>query len=186
MPHLSGKSSTSTSDEQNAVPDLVALAYPAHWGTYKQALIAGALRAAGLAEVLLVTEPAAAITDVALPAAIGVRTVLVYDFGGGSFDAAVMTRSATGEFAAVGIPQGLDWLGGDDFDQVIFSRVRDGVRLTDTVPADPEILTQMSRLRKGPAPRPRKPCRWTPRSPSRSPPPGTEPGSDWSAPNSTT
>ena len=57
------------SDEQNAVPDLVALAYPAHWGTYKQALIAGALRDAGLAEVLLVTEPAAAITDVALPAA---------------------------------------------------------------------------------------------------------------------
>ena len=59
-----------------------------------------------------------------------------------------MTRSATGEFATVGIPQGLDWLGGDDFDQAIFSRVRDGVRLTDTVPADPEILTQMSRLRE--------------------------------------
>ena len=136
------------SDEQNATPDLVALAYPAHWGTYKQALIAGALRDAGLAEVLLVTEPAAAITDAALPATGGVETVLVYDFGGGSFDAAVMTRSATGEFRTVGIPQGLDWLGGDDFDQAIFSRVRDGVRLTDTVPADPEILTQMSRLRE--------------------------------------
>ena len=148
MPHLSGKSSTRSPTSRTPIPDLVALAYPAHWGTYKQALIAGALRAAGLAEVLLVTEPAAAITDAALPAAIGVQTVLVYDFGGGSFDAAVMTRSATGEFAAVGIPQGLDWLGGDDFDQAIFSRVRDGVRLTDTVPADPEILTQMSRLRE--------------------------------------
>lgn len=136
------------SDEQNATPDLVALAYPAHWGTYKQALIAGALRDAGLAEVLLVTEPAAAITDAGLPATGGVETVLVYDFGGGSFDAAVMTRSVTGEFRTVGIPQGLDWLGGDDFDQAIFSRVRDGVRLTDTVPADPEILTQMSRLRE--------------------------------------
>jgi len=136
------------SDEQNATPDLVALAYPAHWGNYKQALIAGALRDAGLAEVLLVTEPAAAITDAALPATGGVETVLVYDFGGGSFDAAVMTRSANGEFRTVGIPQGLDWLGGDDFDQAIFSRVRDGVRLTDTVPADPEILTQMSRLRE--------------------------------------
>ena len=136
------------SDEQNATPDLVALAYPAHWGNYKQALIAGALRDAGLAEVLLVTEPAAAITDAALPATGGVETVLVYDLGGGSFDAAVMTRSANGEFRTVGIPQGLDWLGGDDFDQAIFSRVRDGVRLTDTVPADPEILTQMSRLRE--------------------------------------
>ena len=135
------------SDEQNATPDLVALAHPAHWGPYKQALLAEALRDAGLPEVLLVTEPAAAITNAVLPDVGAVETVLVYDLGGGSFDAAVMTRSTDGRFRTVGIPQGIDWLGGDDFDQAIFTRVREGVRLSDGDPADPEFLAQMGRLR---------------------------------------
>lgn len=135
-------------DEQNVTPDLVALAHPAHWGPYKQALLADALRDAGLPEVLLVPEPAAAVRNAVVPATGAIGTVLVYDLGGGSFDAAVMTRSAAGEFHAVGIPQGLDWLGGDDFDQAIFTRVREGVRLQDRDPADPEALAQMARLRE--------------------------------------
>jgi hypothetical protein len=124
-------------------PQLVTLTYPARWGGERTgqlrrafAAAAGSLpgraRAAGLPgpvaaaagavpEPVLVAEPVAAAHHYAaghgLP---GGSCLAVYDLGGGTFDTAVVARSAAGtlEVRAEG---GLADLGGEDFDAALFA-----------------------------------------------------------------
>lgn len=135
-------------DHEGGAPDAVAVTYPAQWGPYKQALLAEALVDAGLNDVLLVSETVAAIMNAALVANSPMNTAVVYDLGGGSFDAAVMTRGTDGGFEMVGTPQGIEWLGGSDFDQAIFTRVREAAGLENVDATDQVLLTEMRRLRR--------------------------------------
>jgi molecular chaperone DnaK (HSP70) len=73
--------------------------------------------------VELRTEPEAA----AISYAAGERmadgdVVAVYDLGGGTFDAAVLRRTAGG-FELLGRPEGIEQLGGADFDEAVFDHV---------------------------------------------------------------
>ncbi|MFL6119696.1 Hsp70 family protein [Actinophytocola sp.] len=116
------------SEREGATPEGVALTHPASWGRHKCTLLTGALAAQGIGSVRLVPEPAAAAfayaatRDVPPGAAIA-----VYDLGGGTFDAAVVRRLADGGFVLAGRPQGIEALGGVDFDQAVFAHVRAAV-----------------------------------------------------------
>ena len=69
------------------------------------------------------TEPEAAAAQYAAQTRInpGDR-VAVYDLGGGTFDACVLEKTATG-FRALGTPEGVEHLGGVDFDEAVLRHV---------------------------------------------------------------
>jgi actin-like ATPase involved in cell morphogenesis len=131
-------------------PDSVAIAHPANWGPYKIELLGQAVQLAGLAGARFVTEPEAA----AVHFAAGERLedgdlVAVYDLGGGTFDAAVLRRVAGG-FETLGEPQGIERLGGIDFDEAVLSHVRStvGDALAQLDPADQASRAAIMRLRE--------------------------------------
>ncbi len=78
-------------------PSRVALTHPANWGPYKRDLMRQAAQRAGIAPVSLLTEPEAAAACYAATERVEVgSTIAVYDLGGGTFDAAVLRKTATG------------------------------------------------------------------------------------------
>ena len=99
---------------------------------HKKDLLARALAAQGLS-VTFLAEPQAAALHYASTERVGVgSTIAVYDLGGGTFDAAVVRKgdAAAGAgpagFGLLGRPEGLERLGGIDFDEVVFEHVRAG------------------------------------------------------------
>ena len=75
--------------------------------------------------------------------------VAVYDLGGGTFDAAVLRRTATG-FELLGQPEGIEHLGGVDVDAAVFSHVAralDGA-LDELDVDDPDVTAAVQRLRQ--------------------------------------
>ena len=134
-----------------SLPAHLCLTHPANWGPYKTDLLRQAVRLADLElPVTLTTEPEAAAISYAqtrpLPPG---ATVAVYDLGGGTFDAAVLRRASDG-FAILGQPEGIEHLGGLDFDAAVFDHVRQslGDQLADLDEDDPATLTAVSRLRE--------------------------------------
>jgi actin-like ATPase involved in cell morphogenesis len=101
----------------------VTLTHPATWGEYKLDLLREAGRVAGLGGVRLVPEPVAAAGHYARLGRLRAGdTVAVYDFGGGTFDAAVVRLGADGP-ELLGRAEGLDRLGGVDLDQAVLAHV---------------------------------------------------------------
>ena len=74
--------------------------------------------------------------------------VAVYDLGGGTFDAALLRKTAT-SFEVVGAPEGIEHLGGIDVDDAVFEHVKrslDGaVERLD--PTDPAAVRALHHLR---------------------------------------
>ena len=130
--------------------DSVTVSHPANWGQYKRDLLQQSLRLAGLTEAETITEPEAAAIYYASNERVEPGTIVaVYDLGGGTFDAAVLRKTAEG-FEIMGRPEGIERLGGIDFDQAILARVdrsTDGA-LSALDPADPANAKAASRLRE--------------------------------------
>ena len=110
-------------ERQGAAPQGITITHPANWGGYKLELLEQSIRAAGLTDVKMITEPEAAVLHYAqlerVPAG---SLVAVFDLGGGTFDAAIVRKTETGtEF--IGRPEGIERLGGIDFDQAVFAFV---------------------------------------------------------------
>ncbi|GAA3243602.1 Hsp70 family protein [Dactylosporangium siamense] len=122
-------------------PETVVLTYPAAWGPRRRAVLLDAARLAGLGTPQLVPEPVAAAgffvaaTGAAVP--VGSR-VVVYDFGAGTFDASVVTRTATGWDVIAS--EGLDDAGGLDVDTAIVDYL--GTVHTATHPQEMRRLVQ--------------------------------------------
>jgi molecular chaperone DnaK (HSP70) len=139
------------SEREGAPPAGLALTHPASWGRHKCALLTEALAAQGVGSVRLVPEPAAAAfayaasRDVAPGAAVG-----VYDLGGGTFDAAIVRRLDDGGFQLAGQPEGIESLGGVDFDEAVFAHVRAtvGTQWTELDFDDPLVRTAAAALRR--------------------------------------
>jgi hypothetical protein len=76
-------------------------------------------------------------------------TIAVYDLGGGTFDAAVVHKDGAG-FGLLGRPEGLERLGGVDFDEVIFEHVRRGLpeAFDGLDDADPRTLSAIAAIRR--------------------------------------
>ena len=97
------------------------------YGAYKLDLLQQAVRQADIGPVTLLTEPEAAALDYARQERVPSGTVIaVYDFGGGTFDATILRKTDDG-FEPLGQPEGLERLGGIDFDEALFRRAMEHV-----------------------------------------------------------
>ncbi len=137
-------------ERQGGPPDTVALTHPANWGQFKLDLLRHAAASCGLDEVRLVSEPVAAAVDYAAGSGVAPGDVVaVYDLGGGTFDAAVLRRTATG-FETLGEPVGLERLGGIDFDHAVVAHVERTMADTFATldPNDPDLAAALVRLRQ--------------------------------------
>ena len=148
-------------EREGAFPDRVTVTHPANWGPYKLDLlgkmadIADPGRIGPLRRLRTASEPeAAALAYASTERVEPGEVVAVYDLGGGTFDAAVLAKTATG-FELLGPPQGIERLGGIDFDEAIFSFVLRAVdadrslSVLETLdPDDPTTQSAVARLRQ--------------------------------------
>ena len=134
---------------EGEAPDHVGITHPANWGPYKIDLLQQAVRLADIGAVTFVTEPEAAAIYYASNERVDPGTVIAaYDLGGGTFDAAVLEKTESG-FKILGVPEGIERLGGIDFDHAVFAHVNralDGA-LDELDPADENDVAALGRLR---------------------------------------
>jgi actin-like ATPase involved in cell morphogenesis len=137
-------------DTEGEPPDRVVLTHPANWGPFRRALFEEVPRYAGLTNPPMVTEPEAAAAHYARSRQLADGAIVaVYDLGGGTFDATVL-RKLPGGVEILGIPEGIERLGGVDFDEAILSHVdyvADGA-LSELDRRDPQIVVALARLRQ--------------------------------------
>jgi molecular chaperone DnaK len=107
----------------------------------KQATRTAAYRA-GLTPIELLPEPtAAAISYGFSPDSSDVKTILVYDFGGGTFDASLITATGT-EFIELGKAGDL-WLGGDNIDEELINFVKNQVKQEEGIDNIDALIERM-------------------------------------------
>ncbi|KWV34656.1 Hsp70 family protein [Micromonospora rifamycinica] len=134
-------------------PDLVVLAVPAAWAGYQQGLLRHAATLAGFdpLTVRLVAEPLAAAAQVLAEVGPAPLTALFCDFGGGTFDCAVVNRSRQGDWQVFGPPGGRADLGGGLLDRLIQDIVRQSfpgpaAALLDGPAVDPDTFRRRLQL----------------------------------------
>ncbi|MDG6105642.1 Hsp70 family protein [Dactylosporangium aurantiacum] len=120
--------------EVTRTPPPVVLTYPASWAYTRRTLLQEAATRAGWRQVTLVPEPVAAaryfISALNHPLPRGAAMV-VYDFGGGTVDIAVVRHDEAG-FTVIGAG-GLEDVGGLDLDATLVEHVGGLLRRTDPV-----------------------------------------------------
>jgi len=137
-------------EQQGEEPRAIALTHPANWGHYKLDLLTQAVRQVDLDAALLLAEPVAAATFYASQRRLEPDSVVaVYDLGGGTFDAAAVRRTGDG-FEIIGSPEGIERLGGIDFDEAVFAHVRQAVgdAIDRLDPEEPAAQAAVARLRQ--------------------------------------
>ncbi|MET7420972.1 Hsp70 family protein [Dactylosporangium sp. NPDC005555] len=103
----------------------VTLTHPAAWGVSRRLALVEGATIAGLPQPALMPEPVAAahyFAGVLQRPLTAEQGLLVYDFGGGTFDASVVTRA--GEGFDVRAVDGIDDLGGIDLDALIVDHAK--------------------------------------------------------------
>jgi molecular chaperone DnaK len=138
-------------EREGEAPAAVILTHPAGWGEYKKALLREALAGVGLAGVDLISEPAAAALHYATQERVDAGSVIaVYDLGGGTFDIALLRKNDSDSFDSLGHPEGLERLGGADFDEAVFRHVvaSSGGVFSSIDVDDSSVLVALNRLRR--------------------------------------
>ncbi|MGH3915117.1 MAG: Hsp70 family protein [Pseudonocardiaceae bacterium] len=138
-------------DREGAAPKQIAITHPAGWGPFKKELLRTALTTSGLDNLTFLAEPEAAAVSYAAQARVEVgTTIAVYDLGGGTFDAAVVRKTGAGSFTLLGSADGIEQLGGADFDEAVFTHVQAslGDQLDGLDVEDPNVLSGLARLRR--------------------------------------
>jgi molecular chaperone DnaK (HSP70) len=110
---------------QGAIENAV-ITVPATYQQYKRNLMQKAAEAAGFSSVKLLEEPVAAAIYYThqnknkLPDG---KKILVYDLGGGTFDATLIKQEAA-KYQILSTPTGLEHCGGTDFDRLIYDDIK--------------------------------------------------------------
>ena len=102
-----------------------------------------------MSDAQLMSEPEAAAASYANEERVAAGEVIaVYDLGGGTFNTTVMRRTATG-FEIMGRPDGIERLGGVDFDAAVFGFVAEalGPDFDELDPTDDEVALSMLETR---------------------------------------
>ena len=138
------------SEREGGPPRTIAVSHPANWGPYKRELLTQAIRLADIGDAATISEPEAAAIYYASNERIDVgATIAVYDLGGGTFDAAVLRKTVDG-WEVLGSPEGIERLGGIDFDEAVFNHVRRS--LAEEFAAldlnDPAAMAAVARVRE--------------------------------------
>ena len=131
-------------------PDRVVLTHPANWGPNRCREFGEVPILAGLETPPTVTEPAAAAAFYSSTHELmDGETLAVYDLGGGTFDATVL-RARDGGVEILGTPEGIERLGGVDFDEAILTHVNYvlGGALDEVDLSDPQTTSAMAHLRQ--------------------------------------
>ena len=145
--HVVRMANESLLEQRQATTRLVSLAYPATFSSADRRALVGAVEGATLEDgrhvevVGTIMEPAAAALEYLArrdPGG-GARTVLVYDLGGGTFDATALTAYPEGEEGAGGaryfyrehLTEGIPDLGGEDFSAALRGIIERAVRESD-------------------------------------------------------
>jgi parallel beta-helix repeat protein len=109
------------------VPSLTGavITVPATYQAYKRKLMQEACAKAGFSQVELLEEPVAAAIYYSHEARVDDGDIiLVYDLGGGTFDASLIQKQGSG-YQLLALPKGLSHCGGTDFDRQIYQDLRD-------------------------------------------------------------
>jgi molecular chaperone DnaK len=117
---------------------------PAYFNDAQRIATKTAAENAGLEVIRIINEPTAAALAYGIQNR-GAETILVYDFGGGTFDVTILDIN-DGSFT-VRATSGDTYLGGDDFDQVIVDFLLDTFRKSEGVDLSSN-LQAMQRLRE--------------------------------------
>jgi hypothetical protein len=100
--------------------DRAVIAHPASFNRLQQDKIKEAANLAGFSQVELLPEPVAAALAYASTGFEVGQYIMVYDFGGGTFDVAVLQRISDGTFRRALASRGLLKCGGDDLDRAVY------------------------------------------------------------------
>src|SRR3954452_21520351 len=141
---------TRVTEAEGGEPDAVVLTHPANWGKRRRTLFQDVPERVGLSGFRTVTEPEAAAAHYAATHRLDVgELIAVYDFGGGTLDATVLHRMENG-LEVLGAPEGVENLGGVDFDDAVFSYVdfATGGALRRLNMSDPRTEVAVARLRQ--------------------------------------
>jgi actin-like ATPase involved in cell morphogenesis len=133
---------------EGEAPEHIVVTHPANWGPLRRELIEQAIAQAGV-DATYVTEPEAAAAHYAAATRVPEGAVVaVYDLGGGTFDATVLRKTPAG-FDVLGKPEGVERLGGLDFDAAVLGHVTQllGPAWTALDAADPATSAAVQRLR---------------------------------------
>jgi pSer/pThr/pTyr-binding forkhead associated (FHA) protein len=137
-------------ETEGAGPERLMLTHPANWGAFRRGVFEEVAREAGLGDVPTVTEPVAAAAHYASSRALAEgEVVAVYDLGGGTFDVSVL-RAGADRVEILGVPEGIEHLGGMDFDDALFAHIdhTSGGALSDLDPRDPPAVRALARVRQ--------------------------------------
>ncbi len=150
MAHVLRAVVAQVSEVEGGPPAGIAVSHPANWGAYKLDLLRQAITRADLDDVATVTEPEAAAIHYASQSRVEPGSVVaVYDLGGGTFDAAVLRKTGDG-WEILGSPEGIERLGGVDFDQAVLHHVSTAIGpvVEELDPDDPAAQAAVARLRQ--------------------------------------
>jgi molecular chaperone DnaK (HSP70) len=109
--------------QEDAHPEHIVVTHPASWGQYRQQLLHDALREIGLTNVTLLPKPVTAAENHSFHGFTG-RTLGVYTLGGTSFATSVVRRTQPAGFEVLGCREGVEPLGGADFDEALADHVQ--------------------------------------------------------------
>ncbi len=103
----------------------VVLTVPASHQEHKRRIMVKAAKEAGFREVHLLEEPIAAAIYYARHSTIkDGEILLIYDFGGGTFDVSLIQKQGS-DYEILEVPRGLERCGGVDFDKAIFQNFKE-------------------------------------------------------------
>ncbi|BAY39467.1 heat shock protein Hsp70 [Nostoc sp. NIES-2111] len=127
---------------KDEVIDQAVITVPAYFNDQQRYATRTAALKAGLIPLELLPEPtAAAISYGFSPDSEDVKTILVYDFGGGTFDASLITAAGS-SFIEQGKAGDL-WLGGDDIDSQIINYVKTQVAREEKIADIDGLIAKM-------------------------------------------
>lgn len=140
----------SNADLASGEPIEAAISVPANASSAQRLLTLDAYVAAGFRVVALLNEPSAASLEYAHRYRSTITTkrehVLIYDLGGGTFDASLLKM--TGHANEVVVSEGIQRLGGDDFDEAIVELVLAGAGRPVVDAATRDLLAEECATRK--------------------------------------
>jgi len=133
--------------KQNEVINQAVITIPAYFNDKQKNATRSAAYKAGLTPLELLPEPtAAAISYGFQPDSDDVKTILVYDFGGGTFDASLIVAAGT-QFIEQGKAGDL-WLGGDDVDLKLTQFVKEQVAKAEGIKDVNYLIDKMPHYEK--------------------------------------
>lgn len=117
----------------------VTVTHPVVFEQWKKDILVNAARKAGFATVNLLEEPIAAAVGYLKCAGIDSKGILVYDFGGGTFDVAYVRKGRDNKYQIPIQPLGEPNCGGDDIDRLIYNKFNDLSRSLYSIPLSKNV-----------------------------------------------